>query len=390
MGKVLRSVRTFLLTTVGRSGLARLIVGRRCQRYGVALAFREGALLLTSKDRLIRIHPKHLPFAPGIARRFDAYFSARPPTESDPLATADYSSPPDLLTLRRVEGAGVSLRYTDGVFWLQKNDCVMLLQRRHFIYAADMAERFDLYFSSVVPFERDGLLLVDYSRPGLLQTYRRSGLQFQLASFPEEEEAIEGYLRWYRPKPGDTVFDLGAHCGVSTCMLAEMVGPQGRVVAFEPDPLNFGLLVRNLERHGHTNVTALNIAVSSKSGTVQFNCEGTIGSGLVSLMERDSVGSTIDVATVTLAEAFERWGTPAFCKMDIEGAEIEVLASSKEVLIVHQTHLALDTNHFVNGVLTSSAVEHMLRTYGYDTATESKPLATTWASPKQHALAAHS
>ena len=258
----------------------------------------------------------------------------------------------------------------------------MLLQPRHFPYIADMAEKFDLYFSPVEPTERDGLLVVNYSRPGILQTYRNSGLQFEMASFPEEEEAIEEYFRWYRPKPGDTVFDMGAHCGISTCTLARLVGPQGRVVAFEPDPLNYSLLLRNLERHGHTNVTPLNIAVARESGTARFNCEGTIGSGLVSLLERDSVGTAIDVQTVTLAEAFARWGRPSFCKIDIEGAELEVLASAKEVLRAQPTPMALDTNHYVNGVLTSAAVERMLKSYGYDTASECNPLATTWARPR--------
>lgn len=382
MIRVLRGIRTFILTIVGRSRLAQSIVASRCRSFGVELAFSEKTLLLTSRGRSIRLHPKHLPFAPGIACRFDAYYLSRPQTDGDSLPVVDYSSPHDLLVMRRVERAGASLRYAEGVFRLQKDRRVMLLQRRHFIYVADLAENFDVYYSSVVPFERDGLLLVDYSRPGLLQTYRSSGLQFEMASFPEEDVAFEEYFHWYRPKLGDTVFDLGAHCGVSTCLLAGLVGPQGRVIAFEPDPLNYSLLLRNLERHGHTNVTALNIAVSSSNGTAPFNCEGTVGSGLASVIKRDTVGSTVDVETVTLAEAFVRWGQPVFCKIDIEGSEIEVLASSKETLSAHKIHLALDTNHFVEGVLTSRAVERMLRSYGYETASERNPFATTWARPK--------
>ncbi len=382
MIRVLRGTRTFLLTMLGKSRLAQSMVASRCRPFGVELASSEQILLLTSRGRSIRLHPKHLPFAPRVARRFDAYYLSRPQKDGDSVPGVDYSSPNDLLIMRRVEQAGASLRYAEGVFRLQKDNRVMLLQLRHFIYVADIAEDFDTYFSPIVPRERDGLLLVDYSRPGLLQTYRSSGLQFEMASFPEEDMAFEEYFRWYRPKLGDTVFDLGAHCGVSTCLLASLVGPQGRVIAFEPDPLNYSLLLRNLERHGHTNVTALNIAVSSLNGTAPFNCEGTVGSGLASVIKRDAVGSTIDVETVTLTEAFGRWGLPVFCKIDIEGAEIDVLASSKDILSAHKIHLALDTNHFVNGVLTSAAVERIIRSYGYETASDFKPLATTWARPK--------
>ncbi len=380
--KLLQTLRTSLLAVAGRSRFARAIVAVPCRWFGVALGSDEGALLLTSRGRTIRLQPKHLPFAPAIARRFDEYYRARPLLEAERGPVADYSLPDDLLTMRRAGQAGVTVTYAEGVLRLQKDRRVMLLQPKHFIYVADMAEKFNLYFSPVVPTEQDGLLVVDYSRPGLLQTYRSSGLQFEMASFPEEEEAIEEYFRWYRPQPGDTVFDMGAHCGISTCLLAEMVGPEGRVIAFEPDPLSYGLLVRNLERHGQRNVTALNIALSGKTGRAAFNSEGTIGSGLTSLMERDSVGRTVEVETVTMAEAFARWGRPAFCKMDIEGAELEVLASSEDVLVAQKTHLALDTNHFVDGVLTSDAVERMLRNYGYETASESNPLRTTWARPR--------
>jgi len=57
-----------------------------------------------------------------------------------------------------------------------------------------------------------------------VQRYAKSGLEFEMASFPEEEDAIEEYFRWYRPKSGDLVFDMGAHCGVSTYWLSKLVG----------------------------------------------------------------------------------------------------------------------------------------------------------------------
>ena len=220
MGKVLSEMRTSLLTAVGGSRVAQSIVAGRCRRFGVDLASGEGALVLTHAGRSVLLHPKHLLFAPEIARRFGAYFSARRSPESETVA--DFRSPQDLLLVRRVDRAGASLRNADDVLWLQKQERVMLLQPRHFPYIADMAEKFDLYFSPVEPTERDGLLVVNYSRPGILQTYRNSGLQFEMASFPEEEEAIEEYFRWYRPKPGDTVFDMGAHCGISTCTAGQV------------------------------------------------------------------------------------------------------------------------------------------------------------------------
>ena len=59
--------------------------------------------------------------------------------------------------------------------------------------------------------------------------------------------------------PGMTVVDVGAHIGYYTTQFARLVGPEGRVIAFEPHPGNFELLAHNLARC--RNVTLLNQAV---------------------------------------------------------------------------------------------------------------------------------
>ena len=227
----------------------------------------------------------------------------------------------------------------------------MRLALKHFVYAPDMAERFDLYFSPLVPTEIDGVSVLDYSRPGILQTYRKSGLQFEMSSFPEEDEAIESYFHWYTAQTGDTIFDVGAHCGVSSYHFSKLVGPTGRVVAFEPDPVNYSLLLRNIERHQLTNVTPLQIAVADKRGEAEFNCEETIGSGLVQHSTRASIGKVVMVKTVTLGDAFQEWGLPSFCKIDIEGAEIAVISAAQDFLRKASCQFALDTNHPVEGSL---------------------------------------
>ena len=64
---------------------------------------------------------------------------------------------------------------------------------------------------------------------------------------------------------GDVVLDLGANIGYYTLIFARLVGPQGRVFAFEPDPENFRLLERNVKENHYTNVVAINKAVSNKT-----------------------------------------------------------------------------------------------------------------------------
>jgi FkbM family methyltransferase len=378
------SVRTRVLMGLGRSWPVRRWAMGKCAPWGVRVERVGDALELRKGTRSLRISAKHVFFAPEICQSFERFERVLPTREFEGSSVVDFAENPDALNLaRQCLAFGAWIESKDGDVWLHKDKRAMILAQRHFIYVVDMAEKFELYFSPLVPEEREGLSVLDFSRPGIVQRYAKSGLEFEMASFPEEEEAIEEYFKWYRPKPGDLVYDMGAHCGVSTHALSRLVGMEGRVVCFEPDPGNFAILQRNIERHGLENVTALRAAISGQSGKLAFNAEGTIGSGLSSLLLRDSVGSTVMVDAMTIEEAFERFGTPAFCKIDIEGAELEAIGAAGGAIRRSGTHFALDTHHpQANGEMTSRKIEAMFREYGYEAASEANPLWTTWARPK--------
>ena len=377
-------VKGLLLVLPGVLNLAWWFAAQEGKRYGIQVRRNGKFVELRQQNHVIRVLPRNVREAPEICREFELYRRVLPITRQNEIEVTDFSADPDAaiweqMCLQR----GVTIESRDSTIWLRKGARVMILSTRHFVYSVSMAERFELYFDPLVPREQDGLMILDYSRPGTVQRYAKSGLEFEMASFPEEEDAIEEYFRWYRPKSGDLVFDMGAHCGVSTYWLSKLVGVGGKVIAFEPDPLNYSILKRNIERHGLDNVVAVNIAVAGKTGELPFNCEGTIGSSLTSIMLRESVGSTFMVEAVTLNDAFERWGSPAFCKIDIEGAEIDALAAAQDALSRHATYLAIDTNHpQVDGTLTDRKVEAILKSYGYDAVSEAKPLMTTWGRPK--------
>lgn len=261
----------------------------------------------------------------------------------------------------------------------------MRLAPRHIVYAPDVAAHFESYFVPLLPTESEGKLVLDFSRPGNLQTYAKSGAQFEMASLPEEADAIESYFHWYTPHPGDLVFDVGAHCGVSSYHLSKLVGKTGRVIAFEPDPVNFSLLVRNIERNSLANVTPVQIAIAGRRGQAEFHAEGAIGSGLKRHSSRPAAGSVILVETITLEDAFAKWGAPNFCKLDIEGSEIEVISSSLSLLGKHSCNFALDTNHRIGGSFTDKRVEQLFRDGGYEAETSSGER-TTCARPLRPAV----
>ena len=53
---------------------------------------------------------------------------------------------------------------------------------------------------------------------------------------------------------GDIVVDIGAHIGYYTLIFARLVGPKGKVFAFEPEPNNFNLLIKNIKINGYKNI----------------------------------------------------------------------------------------------------------------------------------------
>lgn len=71
-------------------------------------------------------------------------------------------------------------------------------------------------------------------------------------------------------REGDIVVDVGAHIGYYTLLASRLVGDTGKVYAFEPEPRNYDLLLKNLELNNVKNVVAIKKAVSNKKGTLKF------------------------------------------------------------------------------------------------------------------------
>src|SRR3989344_942009 len=71
-------------------------------------------------------------------------------------------------------------------------------------------------------------------------------------------------------KEGDTVLDIGANIGYYTLIFAKLVGPRGKVYAFEPDPKNFSLLKKNIKINSYDNVVLINKAISDKTEKIKL------------------------------------------------------------------------------------------------------------------------
>ncbi|HTF72594.1 MAG TPA: FkbM family methyltransferase, partial [Edaphobacter sp.] len=131
----------------------------------------------------------------------------------------------------------------------------------------------------------------------------------------------------------------------SAHIAAQVVGPQGKVIAFEPDPLNVELLRHNVARYHLSNVIVAQVAISDTNGIAAFNSDGSLGSALTLALSRPSTHETIEVRPVTFETACAEFGVPSFVKIDAEGAEIEIPSGAKTFLQSHPIHFVLDTSH---------------------------------------------
>jgi FkbM family methyltransferase len=138
---------------------------------------------------------------------------------------------------------------------------------------------------------------------------------------------------------GMTFYDVGANVGYYTILASRLVGPSGQVTAFEPLIRNLSYLHRHKELNSAENVRILPFAVSNRSGTATFSV------GNVSAMGKIDDAGEILVPTITLDEAANLLDIlPQVIKIDVEGAEFEVLQGSKDLLSSAEPIIFLSTH----------------------------------------------
>lgn len=125
-------------------------------------------------------------------------------------------------------------------------------------------------------------------------------------------------------RPGGCVFDLGANIGDHTVPLAQHVGKDGRVVAFEPQPLIFQMLCANVQLNDLVNVECVQAAVGAARGTVlipniDYSVEANYGG-----IEVSSFTEGRSVPRVTLDDYLDA-RPPDLVKIDVEGMELDAL-----------------------------------------------------------------
>jgi FkbM family methyltransferase len=151
-------------------------------------------------------------------------------------------------------------------------------------------------------------------------------------------------------KKGDIIVDLGTNIEYYTTLAAKLTGRKGKVYAFEPEPKNYELLVKNIRVNNLNDlVNTVRKAVSNKNGITRlFKSEESLGTHR---LYADSLHKEfIEVETTTLDEFFKAKMHVDAIKMDIEGSEMLCLLGAQN-LLNHNKNIKMLIEFYPAGIL---------------------------------------
>lgn len=169
---------------------------------------------------------------------------------------------------------------------------------------------------------------------------------------------------------GDVFFDVGANVGFFSLLAGRIVGPSGAVSAFEPVPANVARIRANARRNGLANIDVLEVALSDAGGTTTLLLAAHPGGAAVASAGAppDAIGS-IEVTTATVDDLVDagRVRPPTLVKIDVEGAECEVIEGMKRTLRTHRPVVIceIDGEEPVALAAKRSRILGLLRAAGY-------------------------
>lgn len=143
------------------------------------------------------------------------------------------------------------------------------------------------------------------------------------------------------------MYDIGAHVGFYTLLSSHLTGSNGRVIAFEPLPSNVAFIEKHIALNRVTNVTLYEKAVSDQYGSATFSIADSTSMGHLSMDNATDVEETtitVDVISLDRFVSENQLPIPDLMKVDIEGAEYNLLLGAENLLKSHNITLFLATH----------------------------------------------
>lgn len=163
------------------------------------------------------------------------------------------------------------------------------------------------------------------------------GLRYLFRSMEAVDPVLQGLVREFVRRDA-VVWDVGANVGLFSIPAASLAGPRGRVIAFEPDAWLVQLLRRSAKSQSDSNapVTVVPAAIASTMDIRSFVLANrSRATNYLEGFGTSQAGGdleTVTVISVSLDWLLDHFPPPTLLKIDVEGAELEVLAGASRLL----------------------------------------------------------
>ena len=223
---------------------------------------------------------------------------------------------------------------------------------------------------------KNGVLLKFHTHPSMKMP------SFLKSLIEDINHIIKGYLLNYQLENGDIVVDAGAYIGSFALYAAKIVGEAGKVIAFEPNHFVCQQLKENIKLNNLPNIIVSEKGLWNENKTLKFNNTTAGDSSFVLVPGQEHL--VTEVQAVRLDDELAKLGIDKvnFIKMDIEGAEIEAIEGSQDILKNNNINLAIASYHIIDGQKTSIQLEPLFSRLGYKTITGFLEHQTTYVFKK--------
>lgn len=186
----------------------------------------------------------------------------------------------------------------------------------------------------------------------------------------EQEDWFEDEIEFIRHllKPGMQVIDIGANYGVYTLTMAKIIGPTGKVWAFEPASTTAAFLNQSIKLNLMNNILLTQAGLSNRKGTAKLKIEPNSELNYITNHpDSDTTCETIQLLSIDDCEMEFRWNDIDFIKLDAEGEESNIVKGAAHFLSSQSPLIMFELKHGnkVNLQLINQFAEIGYGTYRY-------------------------
>ena len=205
-------------------------------------------------------------------------------------------------------------------------------------------------------------ILTKYYFPYLLPskgTRKISTLKYNIKMDLDLNEYLQSYLYFFGSyelptlklikrllKPSDMILDIGANVGYTSLTFAKFINDKGKIFSFEPEKKNYNTFLKNIKLNKFNNIYPHKLAVADENKSIKLYLSKSENDGIHStLLHTDTLSENYEEVEAVKMDDFVKNNNITkvnFVKIDVEGAEIDVINGMKQVMSDNQPVIILE------------------------------------------------